>query len=118
MPNIVRRDAVAIAKKLENHAPKDREEFQFGISTRNGSKHIIVAVLCNEQRICQFGMCYDRTPHRSHQWVPREIHLSPRQAQDFASCQMTHERYAEILIAKGVIPSPGTVEESDNGENP
>ncbi len=84
-------DATAIAKKL-------------GAEMRTGRKHDIAAIKVNGKTIAEFGIRRGSRRDQSHNYVPGQIHVSPRQATDLAHCPMSFEEWVALMQVKGLIP--------------
>jgi hypothetical protein len=49
---------------------------------------------------------------QGHDYIPRELHISPRQARDLAQCPWSREDYIDCMREKGQLP-PEEEEEGD-----
>jgi hypothetical protein len=81
------REAVAIATKL------DAEVSQ-------GRKHQRAVVRLNGQFVGQFGI---RRGGGGHDYIPKQIQATTRQAIDLARCPLSKEAFTAMLIERGIL---------------
>ncbi|HYD49239.1 MAG TPA: hypothetical protein VEB21_12860 [Terriglobales bacterium] len=89
---IDQRQAYAIASKLK----ADIDE--------QGRKHANVHIRWDGKLVARYGIRRDRTA--DHSFIPKQIHVSLREALDLARCPMSAEEYFEQLRQKGLLPEP------------
>ena len=87
---ITREDAERIAEKL-------------GGIIRSGRRHDLVAVRHEGKHVAQYGI---RRGSRqlAHSYIPRQLHITQRQAKDLSECPMSADEYFSVLQAKGFLP--------------
>lgn len=83
-------DAWAISKKLN-------------AVIRQGSKHYIAEFWHGGMLIGWFGI--RRGKKVGHDYIPKQIFLSPNQCQNFRICTMSLEEVVQVLKDKHIIPS-------------
>ena len=76
------REAEAIAAKLD-------------ATIKEGRKHTRATVLWNGTYIASFGI--RRGTDAGHDYIPKQIFVSARQALDLAKCPLSKEGYFELL---------------------
>lgn len=92
---LVTRDAEAIAGKIASE-----------VEERRG--HAIAKIRVGGRHICQFGI--RRGTSVGHDYIPRQINVSMRQALELARCTMYRDDYERILAERGLIPPVQTSE--------
>ncbi len=85
-----REHGVAIAKKLKADIQKD-------------GKHEQVIVRYGDSIVARYGL---RRASRAvgHDFIPRQLYVSPRQAKDLAQCSLDRDSYFTLLRDKGKLP--------------
>jgi hypothetical protein len=91
------REAWAIAQKLD-------------AAIATGRKHERATVRLNGQFVGQFGI--RRGTGLGHDYVPKQIQATTRQALDLARCPLSKEGFIELLVAQGKLNPP------DEEQNP
>jgi hypothetical protein len=83
------KDALAIAKKLQAEIKEKR-------------KHDVAIVRIEGKYIGSFGIqrC---SKEKSHDYIPQQIFISPRECQQFRECSLTLPAYTELLRSKGQL---------------
>lgn len=87
------READAIAKKLD-------------ADVAEGRKHARATVRLNGQFVGQYGI--RRGKSLGHDYIPRQIHATMREALDLARCPLKKDEFIAILIRKGHLSPPST----------
>ena len=82
-------DAWAIAEKLE-------------AKIESGRAHELAVFRYQGKRIADFGI-RRASQEKGHDYIPKELFLTPRQCRDFRRCSMTLKAYVELLVEKGHI---------------
>jgi len=82
------KEARAIANKLE-------------CEIQNGRKHDNAIIRWNGKYIAQFGI--RRDAKASHDYIPNQIFISLRQAQNLARCPLSRDEYFQILQQKSKL---------------
>jgi hypothetical protein len=85
------REAVAIADKLD-------------ATIDEGRKHTRATVTLNGQYVGSYGI--RRGTSLNHDYIPRQIHATTRQAIDLARCPLTKEGFVALLEQNGFIRRP------------
>lgn len=67
------------------------------------TNHDIAQFWHHDQLIGFFGI--RRGSNTSHDYIPKQIFLSPKQCRDFRICTMTLEEVIELLKEKNIIPT-------------
>jgi len=86
---ITQRDAYAIAKKL-------------GAIIRPGRRHEIAEVIYQGKYVASFGIRRG-SRQESHSYIPRQLYISRKQADDLAACPLSADEYFAILVGKGIL---------------
>jgi hypothetical protein len=83
------KDARVIAKKLRAEIKEKR-------------KHDVAIVKIEGKYIGCFGIqrC---SKDKSHDYIPQQMFLSPRQCREFKECSLTVDAYADLLRGKGQL---------------
>jgi hypothetical protein len=83
------REAVAIANKLN-------------AEIKEGRKHARAIIRWNEKYIASFGI--RRGTDVGHDYIPKQIFISARQALDLARCPLSKQGYFDILGEHRKLP--------------
>jgi hypothetical protein len=67
-----------------------------------GRKHSKVVVRLNGHYVGQFGI--RRGTNVGHDYIPKQIHATARQALDLAKCPLSKPDFIALLIKGGVLP--------------
>jgi hypothetical protein len=86
------REAEAIARKLDAEVSA-------------GRKHTLAKVRINGVYIGQFGI--RRGTDVGHDYIPRQSHVTARQALELARCTLYKNDYEALLVAQGKLPAAG-----------
>ena len=89
MAQLTKKHAEDIAKKLA------------GRRDSSASNHEMVCIYVEGRLVALYGIRRGSRKDQSHDHVPRELHVSPRQAKDLACCPMSRDDYIEHLRQKG-----------------
>lgn len=92
MKDFTQVEAEAIARKL-------------GAPIEKGSKHDQAIIRYQGQIIARYGI-QRASKAKSHNYIPGQLFISPRQALDLARCPLSREQFWEILRTKGKLPNP------------
>jgi hypothetical protein len=68
----------------------------------DGRKHAIAKIRCNGVYVGQFGI--RRGTNLGHDYIPRQIFVTTRQALELARCTIYKEDYIALLTAQGRLP--------------
>ena len=90
MAIITKRLALAIAKKLD-------------ADMKEGRRHVIAVVSHEGKQVASFGIRRGSRPDASHDHVPQQVYLRPRDAKLLGLCPMSLDDWLEVLRAKGLI---------------
>ena len=82
-------DAKAIATKLKADLTEGRSHQQAQIRYKG-------------KLIARFGIRRS-SKDVPHDYIPREIHVTTRQAKDLAACPMSYDQWVSVMKAKGFI---------------
>lgn len=85
--------AIEIAKKLKAVC-----------RPKKNSPHDLYRVYYGGRLIAQFGIRRSSQGDIGHDFVPGAISISPRQAKEFAICNLKYEWWVEQMKEKGLIP--------------
>ena len=77
----------------QEHARKIARKLAAGIN--RGRKHDLVVIKCDGRVVGTFGI-QRGSREQSHDYIPRQIGVTMRQAQDLANCPMSREEYCEL----------------------
>jgi hypothetical protein len=86
---LTEREAEQIAKKLD-------------AELKDGRKHIRATIRWNGKCIASFGI--RRGTNLGHDFIPKQIFVSARQALDLAKCPLSKQGYFEILGEHQKLP--------------
>ncbi len=67
-----------------------------------GRRHDLVKIHLGGKLVAQYGIRRG-SGELSHDYIPRQIHLSPRQTHDLSACTLSRDEYFEILRGKGLV---------------
>ncbi len=95
MANITKELAVKIAKKLNAVAIKSRSK-----------AHDLFAVEYQSQVVAEISIRRGSRKDLGHDHVPRDLHVSPRNARLLAQCPLSREEYFQLLREQGLINLP------------
>jgi hypothetical protein len=70
-------------------------------AVEEGRKHRRATVRLNGQFVGQFGI--RRGTNLGHDYIPRQIHATTRQALDLARCPLSKDAFVAILIEQGSL---------------
>lgn len=84
-----RESALTIAEKLDAEVSE-------------GRRHAIAVVRIDGTYIGRFGI--RRSKKTGHDYIPRQIYVSMKQALDLARCRLYREDYEQILKERGKLP--------------
>jgi hypothetical protein len=74
---------------------------KLGAEISEGRKHVIAKVRVDGVYIGQFGI--RRGANVGHDYIPRQIHVTTRQALSLARCTLYLDGYRSILIDQGIL---------------
>ena len=69
-----------------------------------GRKHDLVVIKCDGRVVGTFGI-QRGSREQSHDYIPRQIGVTMRQAQGLANCPMSREEYCELLSTTITTPT-------------
>jgi hypothetical protein len=76
---------------------------KLGAKSRAGRKHDLQLIYYSGILIAQFGL--RRSSHTvGHDYIPRQLHISPKECQDLINCPMSKDAYFEVLRGKRLLP--------------
>ncbi len=91
---ITKDHAVAIAVKLRATVKKKKQK-----------AHDLAVVHVNGQRVASFGIRRSSRGSIGHDFIPKRIHVSPRECKELAECTISYDEWVEILRDKQIIPN-------------
>ena len=105
MPVVTKDDAREIARKLRRDAPKTAGRQKFVVTETEGRDHTLVKLSYAGRVIGQYGIRRGSRRDAGHGGLLGQIHLTARQAYDFAKCHLTVDGYIDILVEKHQVPA-------------
>lgn len=91
MATFTQTDAKEIARKLKCTFDPDRAK-----------SHDVAELFEGGKLIARFGI-RRASKEKSHNYIPRELHITQKQCWDFRRCHIAKEAYLEILREKGLL---------------
>ena len=88
--SLTAREAHSIARKLD-------------AEVRDGGKHPSVIIKYEGLFVARYGIRHS-SYEKGHDYIPRQLHVSRKQAVDLAQCSLGKDAYFAILQKKGLIP--------------
>src|SRR5207248_104351 len=88
--------ALAIAKKLSAV-----------IKSKKGRPHDLCTISHEGIIIARFGIRRGSEKDKGHDYIPGQIHISPRQAKELAICNYSKEWWIQEMRNKGLIADAG-----------
>jgi hypothetical protein len=91
-----------LSKLKANHA--ERIAIKLGAKSEEGRRHGHVYITYKGKDVATYGI--RRSSHEvGHDYIPRQIFITMRQAMDLARCPMSADQYFDILKMHGHLPS-------------
>ncbi len=82
-------DAREIAKKLK-------------AQIKPGRRHDLVLFRHEGKLVGQFGISRASKDH-SHDYIPKQLYITPKQCREFQACSLSLEEYLQILSGKQIL---------------
>lgn len=79
-----------------------------------GRNHTIAIFYYKGARILSFGIRRGSRKDQGHDYLPRQLHLTPRHTRRLADCPMSLREYVGLLKNKGIIPPDPDETEASN----
>ena len=71
-----------------------------------GRPHDLAVIRHKGQVIAQFSIRHGSEKGLGHDFIPRDLHLSPRNARLLGQCPLQREDYIQLLAERGLIREP------------
>jgi len=73
------------------------------VVARPGSAHDRAEIFHEGRRVAWFGIRRGSQRDLGHDFIPRQIYVSPREARLLAQCPLKREHWVAILTEKGIV---------------
>jgi hypothetical protein len=87
--------AIKIAKTLKAQIVKFK-----------GRPHDLAVIHHEGQVVAQFSIRHGSNKELGHDFIPRDLNISPRNARLLGQCPLKREHYIQLLIERGLIRGP------------
>ena len=90
MPRFTKRDAEAIARKLN-------------AQVRVGRRHDLVRVFDSDRLVATYGISRSSRVDKGYDYLPAQLHLSSGECEELRKCTLSTEEYLRRLRERGVV---------------
>jgi hypothetical protein len=90
MPRFTKRDAEAIARKLN-------------AEVRVGRRHDLVQVYDGDRRVATYGISRSSRVDTGCDYLPGQLHLTSGECEELRSCTLSTEEYLRRLRERGIV---------------
>jgi hypothetical protein len=105
MPDIMTKEAEAIAAKLARDTPQKPNRQKFQVTTKSGRDHDLVFVRYGKVFIGRYGIQRGSKQQR-HNYVAQQLHLSRTQGYNLAKCPFSVDDFIDELIRLNEVDDP------------
>jgi hypothetical protein len=101
-----------ITKELANKIVR-----KFNAEVDRDGAHPMAYVYWNGELVASFGLRHGSSKSQGYDHIPKQIHLGPGKAKQFAQCSMSLQDWVNKMIAEGKIAAPPKTPDT-TGEQP